>query len=260
MTRFNELHTELNRLSPGALARTTDIQVLINKGRQARAELLSGMARNAFQAIGRAARSIGFDDVMAVLANSKLARARRCRRTIAELNQLSDRMLADIGLTRSQIVEVATLLAAPADGTRRHSKLAQQSIFVRMRLAQQRRKSIRELEQLPDRILADIGIARGRIPAAVDEIMEKRNAPVATSITGGSPVHGLLAHLEGAVRPLRQWQLSRLAAGQIARLGSATLADLGYVKGDVDWVPEVLASRKIANTSQPQHRSEAGAA
>jgi uncharacterized protein YjiS (DUF1127 family) len=205
-------------------------------------------------------RSTGLDQVKAVIANSNLVRSWRCRRTIAELNQLSDRMLADIGLTRSQIVEVAILLSAPADGTRRKSKLAQQSIYVRLRLAQQRRKTIRELEQLPDRILADIGISRGRIPAAVDEIMEKRNASVATSIAGGSPVHGLLAHLEGAVRPLRQWQLSRLAAGQIARLGSATLTDLGYVKGDVDWVPEVLASRKIANTSQPQHRSEAGAA
>lgn len=260
MTRLSELNTELDRLSPGVLARTHDIQTLINKGRQARAEMLSGMARQAFQAIGRAARSIGIDEVKAMFVNSNLVRSWRCRRTIAQLNQLSDRMLADIGLTRSQIVEVATLLSAPADGTRRKSKLAQQSIYVRMRLAQQRRKTIRELEQLPDRILSDIGISRGRIPAAVDEILEKRNAPVATSITGGSPVHGLLAHLEGAVRPLRQWQLSRLAAGQIARLGSATLTDLGYVKGDVDWVPEVLASRKIANTSQPQHRSEAGAA
>jgi len=260
MTRLSELNTELDRLAPGVLARPSDIQTLINKGRQARAEVLSGMARRASKAIGRAVQSTGLDQVKDALVHSNLVRSWRCRRTIAELNHLSDRMLADIGLTRGQIVEVATLLSAPADGTRRKSKLAQQSVFVRMRLAQQRRKTIRELEQLPDRILADIGISRGRIPAAVEEILKKQNAPVATGNTGGSPVHGLLAHLEGAVRPLRQWQLSRLAAGQIARLGSATLADLGYVKGDVDWVPEILAKRKIANSTEPQRRSQAGAA
>jgi len=60
-----------------------------------------------------------------------------------------------------------------------------------------------------------------------------------------SPVHDLVHQLEAAVRPLRQWQMSRIAANQMARLDPDMLADLGYVKGDVDWVPEVLTQRRL---------------
>ena len=47
------------------------------------------------------------------------------------------------------------------------------------------------------------------------------------------------------VDALRQWNLSRQAAAQMARLDPDVLSDLGYVKGDVDWVPEVLAKRRL---------------
>jgi uncharacterized protein YjiS (DUF1127 family) len=185
-----------------------------------------------------------------------LVHAWRRRQTVAELSMLSDRMLADIGLTRGQIVEVADALAARRGNTAPSGK----RLFATMRHAHQRRATIRELEQLPDRILADIGIARSQIPAAVEDILARRGDQAVVSESRESPVHGLLQHLESAVRPLRQWHVSRLAAGQIARLGSATLSDLGYVKGDVDWVPEELARRTIANTTDPDNRPHAGAA
>lgn len=249
MSRLSDLNTELDRLAP-ALASATDVQTLINRGRRLRAEMLAGMASRGFAAIGRAVR------------DSSLTRARRRRQTIKQLQGLSDRMLKDIGLSRDQIVGVATLLAArPAVDTGHRAKPSAEpvvrSLLAKMRRARLRQATIRELEQLPNRVLDDIGISRGQIPAAVDHILKKRNAQAPASQSGGSPVHELLSHLEGAVRPLRQWHLSRKTAGQIARLGNATLTDLGYVKGDVDWVPEVMAKRKIANSA---NRTEAGAA
>ncbi len=252
MTRLSDLNTELDRLAP-ALASATDVQTLINRGRLLRAETLASMTSRGFAAIGRAVRE------------SSLVRARRRRQTIKQLQSLSDRMLEDIGLRRDQIAEIATLLAArpvvrPVAGkpNRTTSAMASvQTLTARVRSARLRRATIRELEQLPDRVLADIGISRGQIPTAVDNILKKRSAQVPAGQSSVSPVHALLSRLETAVRPLRQWHVSRLAAGQIARLDGATLADLGYVKGDVDWVPEVMAKRRIAN---PANRAQAGAA
>ncbi len=249
MTRLSELNTELDRLAP-ALARSTDVQALINEGRRLRSENLAVMATRCFAAVGRTVRG------------SSLAHARRRRQTINELQALSDRMLHDIGLTRDQIVEVATLLTArPAVETRRRATVRAEplvrSLIARARRARLRQVTIRELEQLSDRVLSDIGIPRCHIPAAVDQILKKQSAQAPAVQSGGSPVHELLLHLEGAVRPFRQWHLSRLAAGQIARFGNTTLSDLGYVKGDLDWVSEVLAKRKIANLAS---RPQAGAA
>ncbi len=257
MTRLSELNTELDRLAP-ALARSTDVQAQVTEGRRLRTVMLSGMARRAVQSVGRSENGTDFSRAIDAFAQWAPVRAWKRRRTITELQKLSDRMLADIGLNRGQIVQVATVLAAaPGSPVRRQAKPAREPLFARLRRARQRRQAIQELEQLPDRILADIGISRGEIPATVDKILEKRRAPAAAGKTSHSPVHELISHLEGAVRPLRQWHLSRLAAGQIARLGNTTLSDLGYVKGDVDWVPEVMAERKIANSATPP---QAGAA
>jgi len=249
MTRLSDLNTELDRLAPD-LADATEVQTLIDQGHRLRAEAMAGMTSRGFAAIGRALRG------------SPLVRARRRRQTIKQLHSLSDRMLEDIGLRRDQIAEIATLLAArpvtsPVASAPHRATSAVKTMIAKARSARLRRATIRELEQLPDRVLADIGISRGQIPTAVDNILEKRSARAPASQSSASPVHALLSRLENAARPLRQWHVSRLAAGQIARLGGATLADLGYVKGDVDWVPEVMAKRKIAN---PANRAQAGAA
>jgi uncharacterized protein YjiS (DUF1127 family) len=233
MTRLNELNTELDRMAPAANSSPADTQALIEEGRRLRAVAVTGLFGRGFAAIGR---------------------ARRRRQTINQLQNLSDRMLEDIGLSRDQIVEVATQLAArPMVAAPRQAEPVAQSFLAKIRRARVRRATIRELEQLPDRVLADIGMSRGQIPNAVDQILKKQSARASAGKSGGSPVHELLSRLEGAVRPLRQWHLSRVAAGQIARLDNATLSDLGYVKGDVDWVPEVMAERKIANTSNRPH-------
>jgi len=252
MTRLSEPSIQLTRQAPGP-ARATDTQTLVQEARRLRSETLArlvGTAGNATVASrGTARRPFGLQ---------ALVQAWRRRRTIAELSKLSDRMLADIGLTRGEIYSVADTLTARGDHTEPAGK--RKGLFAAMRQARLRRATIRELEQLPDRILADIGISRSQIPTVVDDVLARRNGERVDGEPSESPVHGLLHRLEGAVRPLRQWHVSRLAAGQIARLGSATLSDLGYLKGDVDWVPEVLARRKIANSTNPDNRPHAGAA
>ena len=237
MTRLNELKNELDQSARGVLPRPTDIQKLTDKGRQLRAEALAKLPGQGLSAISRAWRR---------------------RETINQLQSLSDRMLEDIGLNRGQIVEVATRMAADSatDAPHRAEPVAL-SFLAKVRKARVRRATIRELENLSDRVLSDIGISRGQIPAEVDRILEKRSAQAPVAQSGNSPVHALLSRIESAIRPLRQWHFSRVAAGQIARLGNATLSDLGYIKGDVDWVPEDMAKRKIANSSNRPH---AGAA
>ncbi len=237
MTRLNELNIELDRRSPAANTRTTGSQDMIDRGRRLRAEAATGMIRQGFAAISRGLRR---------------------RQTIKQLHGLSDRMLEDIGVSRDQIAKVATQLAARHSGaTPRRGEPVVRTFLAKARRARQRRATIRELEQLSDRVLADIGMSRGDIPAAVDRALETQRAQALAAPSGDSPVHTLLSRLEDAVRPLRQWHVSRVAAGQIARLNNETLADLGYVKGDVDWVPEVMAKRKIANSTA---RPQAGAA
>ena len=237
MTRLNELNVELDRLAPATKAGSTDIQTLVKRGRRLQAEAATSVFGQSFAAITRGWRR---------------------RQTIKQLQGLSNRMLDDIGLSRDQIAEVATQLAArPASATPHRGEPIMRTFLAKARRARLRRASIRELEQLSDRVLADIGMTRSQIPAAVDRALKTKSAQAPAAPSGASPVHELLSRLEGAVRPLRQWHLSRTAAGQIARLDNATLADLGYVKGDVDWVPEVMAKRKIANSTA---RPQAGAA
>ncbi|MFQ5775836.1 MAG: DUF1127 domain-containing protein [Kiloniellaceae bacterium] len=185
-----------------------------------------------------------------------VARALQRRRTAAALSRLDDRMLRDIGLSRADIPKVAGRLAGPE--SRRAPVWAR--LLESLRAARRRHAVIRDLERMPDWLLNDIGIPRHDIEGAVDRMLAQQAQEAGTTrAPARSPVHDLVQQVESAVRPLRQWHLSRVAAGQLARLDPEAMADLGYVKGDVDWVPEVLAKRSLENTAEPIVR-RAGAA
>ncbi len=184
---------------------------------------------------------------------SGLRRALQRRTAIRQLDALDDRLLADIGLVRGDIPRVVDgLLPAPgrsagfpalAAVTWLAGKLAATAAIlgaaIRRRL--ERRATIRQLEALNDRMLADIGLVRGDIPGFVDGQRNDRS-------TGAGPLTlEQTNYWDSVVRALRQWDLSRQAANQMARFKADTLHDLGYVKGDVDWVPEVMARRKLDN-------------
>ena len=47
------------------------------------------------------------------------------------------------------------------------------------------------------------------------------------------------------VQLIRYWNRSRAAARTLRSLDDRTLDDIGFVRGDIDWVSEELASRSV---------------
>jgi uncharacterized protein YjiS (DUF1127 family) len=101
-----------------------------------------------------------------------VVRAVKRYRTVKALNQLDEHALADIGLRRDDIDKVASQAA--------NGKLPGAPVrfapFAALRKAWLRHAAIAQLQRLPDRMLYDIGIERGRIPATVDHLLAKRGA------------------------------------------------------------------------------------
>ncbi|RMD63842.1 MAG: DUF1127 domain-containing protein [Alphaproteobacteria bacterium] len=173
---------------------------------------------------------------MAILsaAAGGLLRAWEQQQTATELSRLDDHILDDIGLRREEIGTVARQIGG-ANGPEapRHSRLRR--AFEAMRTAWLRRAMIRDLERLPDEILEDIGIPRWRIEEAVDtmlaETAKKRaqaqaagETPTPATVSAHSPVHGLIARLEQAVRPLLRRQGERPAGGRPTSAASGAQA------------------------------------
>lgn len=172
-----------------------------------------------------------------------LVRQRMRRAAIArQLETLDDRLLADIGLERWQINEVADLVAAESQAPVGPSS-ATLGTFVATRILQpiarayQRHIAFRELSALDDRLLKDIGITRGEIPAvvhALSMIEPDRNGRSTVSQDNHDMVH-----------TLRLWNRSRFAAKDLNALDDRMLSDIGLVRGDVNQIAEELAKQSL---------------
>lgn len=159
------------------------------------------------------------------------------RRAIAQLRALDDRALRDIGIERGQI----ELVVGGMKVETRRSPRPEVGPFAALRRWRFRRRTINTLTALDDRLLDDIGLVRANIP----EFVRSLDQAIVSGRTEGQTAARRIHQAKSPLRALRQWNLSRQAAGEMARLDPEAMADLGYVKGDVDWVPEVLAERKL---------------
>lgn len=96
---------------------------------------------------------------------------------------------------------------------------------------------VRELSQLDDRMLADIGIQRWEIEAVAD------------AATGGPRVSPLRALLRAIIAPVRRWHRRNQAYRQLASLDDRMLADIGITRADIpvlvrNWDGEPLSARR----------------
>jgi len=168
-------------------------------------------------------RAITLADLGTALVES-LRRPWRRAQLAFELARLDDRMLADIGMKRFEVETVA-------DKASRNTVPSLGDLVVQyLSTAGKRRELRRELNALDDRMLADIGISRADIPAVVEAI-------------GAQP-----ASDEGEFDPIasiRVWNRSRETARTLASMDDRQLSDMGFVRGDIDWVAEELAIRSL---------------
>ncbi len=155
------------------------------------------------------------------------------RRTINELHRLEDRILADIGVARDEVEHLAADLAQAALPPIR----LRAGLVARLRSRLRRRAAIRELEALDDRLLADIGLRRRDIRAAVDRQAEnRRSAATAPTVEQAN-------YWDSVVSVLRNWEMSRDAARKTPRSDPAVAADRDAEKGNFNRSPNELAER-----------------
>ncbi len=141
--------------------------------------------------------SAGAPGLLIALARS-VVRAVRRRRTVRMLRQLDAHLLADIGIERGKIDEVAAKAAeamTPAVAAGSAWRVGVELVSA-LRKGWRRQAAIRSLQSLPDWILADIGVERGRIPESVDSLLANGE------VVRGEP--GPAARPEPAVAPAGQ--------------------------------------------------------
>ncbi len=161
-----------------------------------------------------------------------------------ELRQLDARMLSDIGLSPSDIDRVA---AQSVGGKGEWIVLSLLRLAVtRFAGWANKRATYRSLMSLDDRMLRDIGLNRGEIPELVDAL----RGPL------GRPVTGFESEV---VMPLKQWNLWRVAHKQLSQLDNRMLSDIGFVRGDIEWVADELAARSVATAANANTKADRAA-
>ncbi|HEY2890443.1 MAG TPA: DUF1127 domain-containing protein [Dongiaceae bacterium] len=159
-----------------------------------------------------------------------------------ELRLLDPRMLSDIGVSPSEIDRIA---AESVGGKGEWIVLSLLRLTGR-KIADwaNKRATYRSLMSLDERMLSDIGLTRGDIPALIDAM----RGPLAR------PVSGLETEV---ILPLKQWNLWRLAHKQLNQLDNRMLSDIGFVRGDIDRIADELAARTVTKAANANANSVA---
>ena len=156
-----------------------------------------------------------------------------------ELSALNDRELADIGLARGDIPAVAWRSVTAPKAPRlsvAFSQLVHDLVAAPAILWNRRRRAFNALSALDDRMLADIGVARAEIGEVVKGVHKSVSYP-AMSLD--------------LVAPITAWNRARQTANQLYRLEDRMLADIGVVRGDIEWLASEVALKAAANRNHP---------
>lgn len=183
-----------------------------------------------------AARATGFA-ALGLFAKRAVNSVRRTleRAAIArELAALDDRELSDIGLGRGDISRVAEASVAqngePTLGGA-FVEMLHDAVVAPVVLWNKRRAAFGALNALDDRMLSDIGVARAEI-ASVVKGMHKSVSYPAVSLD--------------VVAPIAAWNRARQTANQLYRLEDRMLADIGVVRGDIEWLASEVAHKAVS--------------
>lgn len=197
----------------------------------------------------RVARETGFAALNrfgAVLVNSVRSHFKRAA-IERELGSLDTRMLADLGLSRSEIGFVAQqAVALPGQGTlfQEFSRLVV-NLIVRPLVEWNRRRAIYDqLMAMDERMLADIGMTRYEAAEYVRRLGREIQEPLPET---------LAAMEQDITAPIRAWNRARLTARQLDQLSDRQLVDIGVVRGDIDELAQEVARKAVANLNfQPE--------
>ncbi len=188
-------------------------------------------------------RKVGFA-ALGVFATRVANAVRRVveRTTILrELAALSDRELADIGLLRGDIPAAAMNSVTVPEGPgllAAVGEMLHDLLIAPVVLWNKRRVAYTALNALDNRMLADIGVARAEI-ADVVKGLHRSVAYPSVSLD--------------VVAPIAAWNRARQTANQLYKLEDRMLADIGVVRGDIEWLASEVAHKAVsaANRNQP---------
>ena len=207
MSRLTEREIDLIRAARyGSLREPASAADVIQEARRLQSETLGRLLVSAAAAVAKWTGLAALTRALDQHVWRKLRAAMRRRRAISELRRLDDHLLSDIGLERGQVESYVEELSPEVFAPSRSAPTPTKGIGHWL----ERRRSIRELEALDDRQLADIGLLRREIPEAVEQAMARK--ALHRSRVSAAQVQGLTQQALGSVPPMQRRRADRAVA------------------------------------------------